>query len=552
MISWIQTSLQRHFRVVFFVLLAVLIVSFVFTIGAAPGIGSGERQVQARTFFDLNLSSPEGEATLSNDAGLSVMLQSGFQNFSSAQVQEFALERYAALYLARQLNLPGPTDEQYEVFVKEVRAFMGPTGEFDPSVYASFRDNLKLSQQYTEADVARVLRDDFKVRQIQELIGGPGYVAPSEVEFQLERTDTVWSADIVKLDYSTYAPLIEPTDDNLRTYFEANSFRYDTAPEVRVSYIEYPATSYLASIQLTEDEIRAHYEANPARFPRESSSTEIGGTSDPDIDYLAVRDQVSAALRFERARRLAAEAASDLTVAIFDNRVEREQLDEFVAAQGASLRAAEPFNRTNPPPFLNTTPQNVQAAFRLSEDDRISDPFQTAAGAVVLVWEESIPSAPSPFENVVEQVRTDYLESEKRERFVALGQRVRTDLETAVAAGTSLADAVAALTDLDGATATAEGFTEFTRLNPPENFPPAASGSLEGLKPGDVSEMVLFANEGLLTYAASRTAPNIGSADPRYVELRDQLAQVNAASTASGVMRAMVAAELEMSEAVTN
>jgi len=547
--------MQRHFRVVFFVLLAVLIVSFVFTIGAAPGIGSGDRQIQARTYFDINLSSPEGQALLNQDASLSIMLQSGFQNFSNAQIQEFALERYAALYLAKQLNLPGPSAEQYEAFVREVRAFIGPTGEFDASVYARFRDNLRLANQFTEADVARVLRDDYKVRQVQELLGGPGYVADAEVEFQLARTDTVWSVDVIELSYDTFAPTIEPTEDELRTFFDANSFRYDTAPQVRVNYVEFPATRYLAQIQLSEEEIRAHYDANPARFPRPTSGDEDTpalGTSDPDIDYLAVRDQVSAALRFERARRLAAEAASDLTVAIFDAQVEHANLPTFISSQGYSLRSGAAFDRANPPAFLNTSPQLVMEAFRLDEDDRVSDPLPTAAGAVVLVWEESIDSMPSPFENVIDRVRVDYLESEKRERFVELGRRIQSDIESAVAAGANVEDAVTALTDLDGATASVSSYADFTRMAPPPGFPPAASSSLEGLDVGQVSDMVLLADQGLLTHASARTAPNLGAADPRYGEIREQLAQINAASTASGVMREIIATELENSESIAN
>lgn len=555
MISWIQTSLQRHFRVVFFVLLAVLIVSFVFTIGAAPGIGSADRQLQARTYFDLNLSSPEGQALLNQDASLSIMLQSGFQNFSSAQVQEFALERYAALYMAKELNLPAPNAEQYEEFLKEVRAFMGPTGQFDASIYSQFRDNLQLSDQFSEADVARVLRDDYKVRQVQELLGGPGYVADSEIEFQLARTDTTWSVDVITLDYSTYAPTIEPSEDELRTYFDSNSFRYDTAPQVRVSYVEYPATSFLARIQLTEDEIRAHYESNPARFPRPTAGDEEEpaiDTSDPDIDFLAVRDQVSAALRYERARRLAAEAASDLTVAIFDAGVEPAGLSTFIASQGAVLRAAAPFDRFNPPAFLNTTPQLIQAAFNLDDDDRISDPLPTAAGAVVLVWEESIPSAPSEFADVTDSVRSDYLESEKRERFVALGRRVQSEIEAAVAGGSSVEDAVAALDALDGATAAFTSYADFTRMAPPEGFPPAANSSLEGLEVGKVSDMILLANQGLLTHASAKAAPSLAAGDPRYGEIRDQLAQINAASTASGIMREIISAELDTAETAAN
>lgn len=555
MISWIQITFQRHFRIIFFGLLAVLIVSFVFTIGAAPGIGQADRQIQARTYFDLNLSSPDDQTRLNRDASLSIMLQAGFQNFSSAQMQEFALERYASLYLAEQLNLPHPNEEDYKAFIMEVRAFMGPTGEFDANAYARFRDNLKLMDQFTEADVDRVLRDDYRVRQVQQLLGGPGYVTDSEVQFQLERTDTEWSADVAKLDYATYAPTIEPTEDELQNYFDANAFRYETAPQVRVSYVEFPATRYLAQIQLSEEEIRAHYEANPARFPRADSGdseTPSIDASDPDIDYLAVRDQVSAALRFERARRLAAEAASDLTVAIFDNKPTPAAMGEFVAAQGSILRAAEPFDRSNPPAFLNTAPQHVQSAFRLSAEDRISDPLPTAAGAVVLVWQESIPSAPSLYINVAEQVRADYLEAEKRERFVALGRQVRTNLASAMATGTSFADAVAALDNLDGATATAESFADFTRLNPPEGLPPVVVSSLEGLEAGDISEMVLVGNEGILTHASARQAPGLTTTDERFVELRNQLAEFNSASTASGIMRSLIEAELDLTETIAN
>ncbi len=549
MISWIQTSLQRHFRVVFFVLLAVLIVSFVFTIGTAPGIGSGDRQIQARTYFDLNLSSPDDQEKLYRDANLSIALQAGFQNIPEAQMQEFALERYAALYLADQLNLPGPNQEEITSFIKEVRGFMGPTGEFDASVYATFRDNLKLAGVFSEGDVDRVLRNDYRVREVQTLLSGPGYVMDSEVQRQLARTDTVWSTDLLKLNYASFAPVIEPTDDKLQTYFEENAFRYETAPQVKVSYIEFPSTRYLAQVTLGDDEIRAHYEANPARFPRAEDTAE-GETpaiseSDPDIDFLAVRDQVSAALRYDKARRLASKMASDLTVALFDASPAPEALGQFVADQGDILRAAAPFSRAAPPSFLTTAPQHVQTAFRLNEDNRISDPLTTAAGAVVMVWEEFISSAPSPYADVADQVKEDFVEAEKRQAFVELGRTVRASLATQIAAGSSFADAVAALADLQGATSSVESFADFTRIAPPENFPRTTLGSLEGLQEGDISEMVLVADEGLINHAAARKVPSLGATDERYVELKEQLAELNSASTASATMRALISGQLD-------
>lgn len=555
MISWIQLTFQRHFRTVFLVLLAGLIISFIFTIGATPGIGRGDRKVQARTFFDLNLSSPEDQSRINTDANLSLYLQAGYQNFSADQVQQFAFERYAALYLANQLNLPKPSDAQLAEFIQGIRAFAGEDGKFDASAYTSFRDNLKAGGQFRESDVKRILEDDYRIRRVQTLLGGPGYVDASEVAFQLTRSDTTWTADIARIDYASFAPVIEPTNDQLQTYFEANTFRYDTPEQIKVSYVEFPATRYLAQVNPTDDEIRAYYDANPARFPKPAAAADAAtpavGSDNLDADFLAVRDQVSAALRFERARRMANEAASDLPVALFNAKVAPESVPAYLAAHNEPLRSAEPFSRGNVPAFLAGSRQAVQQAFALDADHRISDAIATAAGAVVLVWEQTIAPAPSPFSAVVEKVRADYIEAQKRERFVALGRSLRSQLQTALAAGKSFADAAAALTGTNGAVVKTVNFADFSRRQPPQDFPNAAIGSLEALSAGQLSEMVISGNEGLITYAAAKTVPAADSSNPRYAELRDQLASYNGATTAAGTLRALVAKELGLTNRVS-
>ena len=555
MISWIQLTFQRHFRVIFLVLLAVLIVSFVFTIGAAPGIGSGEQRTQTRMFFDLNLSSAEGQATLYQDAALSVLLQAGMTNIPDAQMQEFALQRYASLYLANQLNLPGPNDEQLKEFIQSVRTFMGPEGKFDPTAYATFREDPKSGGRYTEADIKRVLEDDYRARRVNTLLAGPGYVEDGEIAFQLARTDTTWSVDIAKVDYNTFAPTIEPSDEALRAYFDNNAFRYEIPPMVRVSYVEFPATSFLVKVNLTDDEIRSYYESNPARFPKpttpEGNEAPAIGADTLESDFLAVRDQVSAALRYERARRLAASAAADLTVAIYDSKASGAALAAFVAEQGQALRAAAPFSQNNPPSFLGGSRQAAAAAFRLDRARPVSDALPTASGAVVLVYEESIPSAPSEFESVVDRVRTDFVANEKRQRFVELGRSIRTSLKNQIAAGASFADAVTKLENTQGATVTAVSFADFTARDRPQDFPYAAASSLESLNAGDFSQMVISGNEGLITHAAAKTLPATDASNPRYDELRGQLASYNGATTATGAIRALVARELGLNEVVT-
>src|SRR5690349_2972536 len=109
MISWIQRYFQHHFRTIFAVLLAVVIISFVFTIGASPGIGRGDRRVIEREFFGYNLSIPEDQQRLFGDAQLSVSLKYGSFGVSQDQIQNYAFHRAAALHLADQWHIPSAT-----------------------------------------------------------------------------------------------------------------------------------------------------------------------------------------------------------------------------------------------------------------------------------------------------------------------------------------------------------------------------------------------------------------------------------------------------------
>src|SRR6185503_16741482 len=146
MISWIQRYFQHHFRTIFGVLLALTIISFVFTIGAAPGIGRPDRQMVDRDFFGYNLSLQSDQQRLMGDAGLSANLRVGaFGNLDNEQIQNYAFQRAATLHLADQWHVPAATPAEIETQIKTLRMFSGPDGQFDPKAYQTFRDNLKIS-----------------------------------------------------------------------------------------------------------------------------------------------------------------------------------------------------------------------------------------------------------------------------------------------------------------------------------------------------------------------------------------------------------------------
>ena len=237
MISWIQRYFAHHFKTIFAVLLATTIISFIFTIGASPGIGRGDRRVVEREFFGYNLSLQDESQRLMGDASLSANLQLGSaSDLDADQIQNYAFQRAGVLHLADEWHIPASTTTEVADMIKTLRLFTGQDGQFDPKAYATFRDNLKTNPRgITEADIARVIGEDVRSKKVQDLLAGPGYVLSSDVKLQLSRADTSWTLATATADYASFTPALKATDADLAKYFDENSFRYEIPPRVVAS-----------------------------------------------------------------------------------------------------------------------------------------------------------------------------------------------------------------------------------------------------------------------------------------------------------------------------
>lgn len=545
MISWIQITFQKHFRILFAILLVIVIVSFVIYFAPGMGIGMGSApRAQPRPFYGVNLSSEEESARLFGDASLSVFLQAGYPALDQDRMQEYALMRHAGLHLARQLNLPAPSEGELSEFIRTLGAFAGPQGEFDATRYQQFRDNLKTNPQLSEGDVSRVLADDFRYQRVQRLLAGPGYVLPSEVRAELVRAETSWTLALAELDYAAFNPTLTPSELELTKFFEDNAFRYQIPARVSALYVEFPAAAFAAQVTLTDNELRAYYQSNSFRFPKPENAPAVAAGDPSDADFLAVRAQVESALRIERARQLAASAASDLSVELFENKVPMSGVGAFLAARGLTLQPLPPFGIDSVPPQLGGNPQFAAEALRLDADRHFTDALPTPAGSAVLFWQETIPARTPDFAEVRDRVRTDVLADRKRTRFIEAGRTVREDIVNRLKAGTAFEPAALAAAEAAGLKATVKSVPAFTLQNPPADLNQAAFGALENLEQGGVSEMILSGNAGLLVHAVSKQLPDVSEANPQFATLRSQIAQFAGSRNAGEYLRELVDAEL--------
>ena len=544
MISWIQKYFQHHFRVIFAVLLAVTIVSFIFTIGASPGIGRAERKVSNRPFFGHNLAAEKDLVLVDRDAQLSNYLHQENSN---------PILRLGALAVADQLHIPGPTDNEFKDFLKTLPVFIGQDGQFDAATYTRFQTEVRKSNQYPEGVVRRVIEDDFRVGRVVELLGGPGYVQPHEVRSLLERLDSTWTVGIATVDYKSFAPAITPSDADLSKYFADNAARYEIQPQIAVQYASFPTEAFVDKVTVTEADAKAYYDANPARFtkpePKSDNKTPAAPAKPADFSDFSVRLQCELALKVERASRLATKAASDFTYELYQKKIApgTPAFNELLASNKLVLKELAPFSHEEPPAEFGRNAEAVNEAFKLGKDHPYSDAIAVADGSAVLFFKDSFAAHQPLLSEVKAKVSADYIENEKRKRFVDLGKTLRSQLEAHLKAGDSFDKAVAAITASSAVKIEGKTPAPFTVRQRPQDLDTLALSALESLKKGEVSEMVADTErgaKGIFVYAIDKKAPDLAETTELYKASNLQFAHTLAVRNSGDYVGEIVQKEL--------
>ena len=555
MITWIQRTFQHHFRAVFFVLLVVTIVSFIITIGASPGIGRAGSRTYSQLFYGHDLGKQGASDNLDEDARLSIQLQIGYLAADDTQVRQYGLQRTAALAMADQLKLPAPTPDDLANHIRGLRSFAGADGQFDANRYAAFRDNLKMNPRLSEADISRVLSDDVRIAKLQQLMSGPGFVLPGEVKAQLLLTDTSWTIAIATADYAAFKPEIPVAEDALKRFYDSNAFRYTVPPRIGVDYVEYRNDDFLAAVNPTPAEIRAFYDENSVRFPRPPEPKADGEKkpvqpdaakpSNPDADFAAVKSQVEQALKTERAARLAAKAAADLTVTLYEQKLQpaTPAFADFLAQNKLSLKSAPAFDSKAVPPSLGWNSQIVDLALQLSSDHPVSDAFSTATSSLVLFWRETVPSYQPKLDQVRDSVVADYKESERLNAFGEAGRALRAQIESQLKAGAPFDKAATA----GSIKLAVKDYPAFLLRQPPKELGQSpALGALEHLEQGQLSEMIRTpGDQGLFVYVREKKNPDLAETSAQFTSTQTQLAQWAASRNERLVLGEMVERELK-------
>ncbi|MEO8558882.1 MAG: peptidyl-prolyl cis-trans isomerase [Rhodospirillales bacterium] len=283
--------------------------------------------------------------------------------------------------------------------------FRGLGGTFDPSMYARVLQGAGMSEQTYVADLKRNAGVD-------ELFGSMtgGIVAPSdyaELLYRYRQEKRV--ADTAVVSFASIKNVRMPSDEELKTYYEANKSKF-VLPEYRkLNFIYVKADDVLGEIAVTPDKLREEYEIRLNEFTTPETR---------DIDQVVLDSE---------------DKANALADAVQKGKAFDAAAKEVLGRDNAVIKLGV-LKKTDLPAGL------ADPAFDL-KPGVVSRPIRTALGWHVLLVNKIEAKTVKPFDAVKAELEQAIKKQQAPDRLLSLS----ADLEKQLNRGASLEDAAARL-----------------------------------------------------------------------------------------------------------
>jgi len=518
MIHWLQTNLEKHFKWLFIFLLAVVIVSFVFTIGAANGIGEPDTRVNKNIYCGFNLNDPQVVQELEIGAFLSQLMGITPPVFGFRNPEQAVLSRIILLHLADEMNVPNPDEAALKNFLQyKVPFFQDEAGQFDAARYQQFVEQTSENPALGSALVTQILEQDFRIAQIIPSLKTQNVLA-YEVEYQEMMAQTQWSMDIAVLDRNQIAPQTQVTIDELKDFYEKNIFRYQALPERGLTYVAFDHKNFVNQVPTPDDDRLKNF------FERHRPLFQTDATDEPTtLTFEGVGSaSVEASYRIEKSKELAVVAATDWLTEIYEKSIPYKSDAFYALIQqfGLKLDSIEPFGVENIPNNTPFAPGDLAQAFGLTSEDYYSNLFNIPNGVGIFFLDRDLPAHAQPFEQVESKVRADYQQQKQEADFNQAGVETFKQLQQALADGSTFADAAKNM-GLD-----VISYQNIALDDAPRDLSGHILSYLPQSKVGEVSHMITVKDKGYFIYVSQKNKPQINRSqtpdfDEKWADLKE-------------------------------
>jgi hypothetical protein len=419
-----------------------------------------------------------------------------------------------------------PGEEEISNYIRQISVFTGEDGEFSEETYRNFIEKGIGRLGMTESDLRELASDVLAYQKINELIGSGLAVNRDVASQKLALDNQRIDGEVASLSIDSFKAAINPTDEEIKTYWETIQDSFTTEPLRKFTYII--ATPDMPA-DLADDEPEA-----PETLADAAATDEA--------------KQAAAKKKEEEKAKKAAELAEtrrkkqieiDAKVDDFTFRLEEQKgvgFEELAAENGWEVKTSELFPRSKPPAeldfVLRSTSRAGKAADQLFLIEETSDPISKLSPPIAIgenQWlvarldgEEK--SRPKTFEEAQEEARAQFISEKATEALKKAADEAHAKIKEALAAGKSFADAAKEA----GIEETSSFTGADTAYRPdPLNEPTNLFEATRNIDPGATTEVIVDENKAFIVYVGKREVIKEADATARIDGEIDNLAARN-------------------------
>ena len=495
----------RKYTGLIIVLFVLVIIGFIFmdtstmraSGGGQPYIKVAGRNYTDKEFRTLGTSSVELTQSLMQYGDFSLytfLLSLSGDAQSNQQMQENFFTNRMLLRSAKEELGIYPSDEQINTFIRQMRAFTGPDGAFSQEQYRTFIEKGIGRLGLTENDVRELASDIIAQTKIAQIIGSGLEENPAIVAKDQAINSQTIRANIVKIDRAPLEANIEPSAEEIKTYWETVQDSFKTQEQRRFTYL-------IAT-------------PDPIEEPEALAPLPADADEEATAAYETKKAEMEAALA--QARRTV-QLATDEKVDDFLFQLEENPnltFENLAQKDGWELKTSDLFSLSSPPqellaPLRSSSAQGT-AATELFRMQVTSDPFSKISPAIAIgenQWliarlDEIVPVRTQTFAEARDEARARLIAEKADTALQETAQAAIETIKTSLADGKTFPEAAKAA----GITSEAIHLSDLTATYQPDTatLPANLFDIARYITPGEIAEPALESDRAFIVHIEAR------------------------------------------------
>ncbi|MEI6819263.1 MAG: SurA N-terminal domain-containing protein [Verrucomicrobiota bacterium] len=424
---------------------------------------------------------------------------------SGATSQENAVEKFfVGRMIIRQAKEEFgvyPGEEEVSAYLRSLRVFAGPEGQFNPEAYRNFIEKGMGRLGLTERDLRELAADVIASKKINAIVGAGLSADRDAVAKDLALQNQQISGEVAKLELAPFKEKIQATEEEIKKYWETISDSFTTEPRRKFTYVI--ATPILPPAPKTDGAMDCLSDALASDDAKKAAAK--------------AKEEANAKLKAEYAEECRKKQLElDTLVDDFSYQLEQQKgsgFEELAAQNKWEVKTSDFFPRSAPPQQLDIKLRASSKGSKLADElfhmEPTSDPVSKISQPIAIGENQWViaridgeeKSRTKTYEEARADARAQYISEKALEAMKAAANDAATKIKASLVAGKSFVEAAKEVGIPES-----KAFTAITSTSKPEEAtqPKNLFTVARNVDPGTLTDVINEADRSFILYVAKR------------------------------------------------